>query len=188
MNNLKISAVPVLLFVASSTLVSLTLVLTGCADRESADRTASSSSSSEPHADHDHDHGHGDHSKKAGPNGGHLIELGRDHAWHAELTDDHATNTVTIYMLDADMKPMPIEQTSISLTLMQIGESKTFELAGDGSKFSLSDESMLEMLEEEGTQGKLRVMIDGTPLTGTFSHHEHEEHEHGDHDHGDHDH
>ena len=135
--------------------------------------------SEDDHEGHDHseaghdEHGHAEH---VAPNGGHLIELGRDHAYHAELTDDHSTDTVTIYMLDGDLKTMPTQQTSVQLVLTADGKTESFELKGDGSEFSASSSEMLEMLEADGATGKLRVTIDGKPMTGSF---EHEEHDHG---------
>ena len=132
------------------------------------------------HSDADHDehgdHGHGGHTA---PHGGTLIELGREHAYHAELTDDHATDTVTIYLLDGDLKPISTEQTSVTLALTADGKTESYDLKGEGSEFSASSPEMLEMLEADGATGKLRVTIDDKPLTGSF---DHEEHEHG-HDH-----
>ncbi len=133
---------------------------------------------------HDNDaHGHDDHAS-AGPHGGHIVELGHDHSHHAELTDDHSTDTVTVYLLDKELKATKTDQTSVTLVLTADGQSESFELSGDGSKFSASDARMLELLEADGAAGKIRATIDGKAINGSFTHHEHEAHEHGhDHDH-----
>ena len=43
-----------------------------------------------PDAHEGHDHSAADHTA---PHGGHLIELGPNHEYHAELVDDHKTET-----------------------------------------------------------------------------------------------
>ena len=137
---------------------------------------------------HDHDgddHGHDHHAAQhaaGGPHGGHIIELSHDHSHHAELTDDHSTDTVTVYMLDKDLKQTKTEQTSVTLVLTADGKTESFELNGDGSMFSASSPLMLELLEADGAKGKLRVNIDGKAMSGSFSHDEHGHDDHG-HDH-----
>ena len=42
------------------------------------------------------DHSKGEHSHRGGANGGHLIELGSDEAFHAELIHDDTTHRVSI--------------------------------------------------------------------------------------------
>lgn len=130
------------------------------------------------HEDHE-DHGH-DHSSTDSPHGGQIIDLGRDHEYHAELTDDHDSESITIYILDGKMESHQIKSDSISLTLISGDDAQTFELAsqeqtaGGHSSFTLSDEAAFDMLEAEGTEGKLRVEIDGKPFTGSFDHHHHD--------------
>ena len=122
---------------------------------------------------------HADHGD-TGEHGGHIIELGSDHEYHAELVDDHKTETVTVYMMDGDMKPLSIEQTAVTLILTAGDESQTYELpaaAGSTSEFSLSDKELLKMMDAENASGKLRVTIDDKPFSGTFDHHAHD-HEH----------
>lgn len=165
--------------------VSAGLLLTGCG--ESIPPQKRPPAATDDHG-HDHDgggHGHSDHETQhpaEGPHGGHIIELSHDHSCHAELTDDHSTDTVTVYMLDMDLKPTKTDQTSVTLVLTADGKTDSFELAGDGSKFSASNPAMLELLESDGATGKLRVKIDGKAMSGSFSHHEHHDDDHG-HDH-----
>jgi hypothetical protein len=146
----------------------------------------------DPHAGHDHsagehddheghDHAAHDHSPK---HGGHLIELGRNHEYHAELVDDHKTESITIYMMDSHMESLTVNQASISLVLTAGNKTETFELMasqpGGSSKFASSDAKMMEMIEGEEVKGKLRVTIDGKPFSGTFDHHGHGHEEGGD--------
>ncbi len=136
--------------------------------------------------DHDHSHEHG----AEGPHGGHLIELGRNHKYHAELVEHDATQTVTIHILDTHMESLAIEQPSVSLSLTADGSSKTFELnavaadaASGGSRFETADKELFQMLESHGeVTGKLRVTIEGAPYVGTLDHHEHD-HDHSTHNH-----
>ena len=123
------------------------------------------SESSHAHdADHGHGHGHG----RSSTRGGQIVDLGRDHQFHDE--------SITVYMLDSDLKDLEIDAPSISLTLMLGEEIKTFKLIaaeGDGSYFTIKDEMAFEMIETDGTEGKLRVEIDGKPFTGSFAHQDH---------------
>jgi len=133
------------------------------------------------HDGDDHGHSHGDESQEHGhdsPRGGQIIELGRDHSFHAELTDNHDDESITIYILDGRMKDKKISAETISLTLMAGDAAETFELAagtesGKGSSYTISDETAFDMLESSGTVGKLRVTIDDKPYMGTFEHDEH---------------
>ena len=125
------------------------------------------------HGDHDgHDHAAHDHTAK---HGGHLIEIGRNHEYHAELVDDHKTESITVYMMDSHMEPLTVKSSSISLVLTAGDETKTFELMasqpGGSAEFKSSDAKMMEMIEGEDVKGKLRVTIDGKPFSGTFDHH-----------------
>ena len=131
----------------------------------------------EEHGDHE-DHGH-DHSSSAAPHGGQIIDLGREGKYHAELTDNHENESITIYLLDGNMEGAQINANSISLTLMTGDDAQTFDLTpqqqtGDGVlSFTISDETAFNMLQAEGTGGKLRVEIDGKPFSGSFDHHDH---------------
>ena len=124
-----------------------------------------------------HDHGASDHSA---PHGGHLIELGHAHEYHAELVDDHETESIMIYIMDGDMKPLAINQASVSLVLTAGDNTRTFELPASqtesSSEFSSSDETLMAMIDTKGVTGKLRVTINDKQMSGAFEHHEHHEH------------
>lgn len=121
-----------------------------------------------------HDHAHADH---AAPHGGHLIDLGRNHEYHAELVDDHESEAITIYIMDGDLKPLAIKQSSVSLVLTAGDNTQTFELPGtnpeSSSEFTSSDEKLMGMIDTRGVTGKLRVTINDKPFSGSFEHHEH---------------
>ena len=124
--------------------------------------------------DDGHDESAHDHSPK---HGGHLIEIGRNHEYHAELVDDHKTESVTIYMMDSHMEPLTLAESSISLVLTAGDKTETFELLGTqpggSASFSSNDAKMMAMIEGEDVKGKVRVSIDGKPFSGAFEHHGH---------------
>ena len=159
----------------------------GCDQPKPTDNSAASTNdhghshdgeSHEGHEDHE-DHGH-DHSSISAPHGGQIIDLGREGKYHAEMTDNHDTESITIYLLNGKMERTQVDTGSISLTLMSGDDAQTFDLTpqlqtGDGFlSFTISNQAAFEMLEAEGTEGKLRIEIDGTPFTGTFMHHDHD--------------
>ncbi len=172
--------------------LALSVVSGGCDSQQSGDQATIEISGPPPASGgHDHDHAHGE--EHEGPHGGHVIELGRNHEYHAELVDDDNAGTVTIYILDKDLKELPIDKQSITLNLMVEGEPKMFELKAPGgsdtmaSRFDATDEAAFEALHEHGASGKLRVTIKGSSYSGDVEHHDHHHGDH-DHDHGDHDH
>ena len=170
--------------------LALSMFATGCAKQtpnEAVEVAGSPPAGGHEHDGHDHDgHGHGD--EHQGPHDGHVIELGRNHEFHAELVEDEAASMVTVYMLDKDLKELAIDQSSIVMNLKVDGEGKTFELTavgasgGKASRFDAVDRSLFEALHEHEATGKLSVMINGTPYSGEVEHHHHGDHD--DHDHG----
>ena len=126
-----------------------------------------------------------DHSAR---HGGHLIEIGRNHEYHAELVDDQKSQTVTIYMLDSHMESLTLNEPSIDLVLTENDVTESFVLTaiqtGGSSEFVSSDEAMLELFKDKTVKGKLRVNIEGKPFSGSFDHHPHDDDEsHAEHDH-----
>ena len=172
-------------------LLAISMFAIGCTNPDAnKNGSADVHSESDGHDDHDHDHDHAahDHTPK---HGGHLIEIGRNHEYHAELVDDHKTETVTVYMLDSHMEALTVKQASISLVLTAGDNTQTFELMasqpGGSDHFTSNDTKLMEMLDNEDVQGKLRVTIGGKPFSGTFDHHAHD-HDHEGHDHEGHNH
>lgn len=152
-----------------------TLMYSGCNGKPAGDKPAA-------HAEHE-EHAH----PSEGPHHGHLIELGQEE-YHAELVHDAATKTVTIYLLDGSAsKPVPISEPDVIVNMVVEGTPIQAKLtaspqegdpAGQASRFSISDEKLLESLEAERASGRLNVTIGGKPYTGEIKHQRHEEHEH----------
>ncbi len=114
-----------------------------------------------------------------GPHGGHLIELGRDHKFHAELVEDHETDSISVYILDGNMKEYPIAEPDVTLAVSVGVGSGAYVLPavepkdGKTARFDVTDEKLHKQMESEGAEIKLRVTIDGTPYTGTLKSHKH---------------
>ena len=154
-------------------IVAVSLFAIGCGQTTTSKTNESDpQKKDDPHAGHDH--AADDHTPK---HGGHLIEIGRNHEYHAELVDDHKTESVTIYMMDSHMEPLTLKESSISLVLTAGDKTETFELLGiqpgGSASFSSNDAKLMAMIEGEDVKGKVRVNIDGKPYSGAFEHHGH---------------
>lgn len=163
-------------FLAMLAMATFSFASVGCDDgTSSGDDPKVGQQGEDDHAEHDHSaHDH------AAPHGGHLIELGRDHQYHAELVDDHKTDTATIYMLDADMKPMKHDAESVTLVLTAGGDTVTFKLSantgGGPGEYTSQEPGLFKLLDAAGATGKVRTDIGGKPFTGSFEHHAHGDH------------
>ncbi len=145
------------------------LAFAGCGNTAQQATVEKTSSAKHAHAD-------------VGPHRGHLIELG-DERYHAELTHDDATKTVTIYLLDSEAKnPVAIPAAEIVLNLVIAGQPLQAKLAaapqqgdpaGQASRFSITDEKVLEAHDAPQTRGRLNVTIDGKTYSGVVENHEH---------------
>lgn len=176
----------ILSITAALAMLFCTVVFSGCDSSMPPQDAATTDSSANDHG-HDHtaqsdlhddaDHGHHNH---AAPHGGQVVELGHDHRLHAEIVDDHDNESIAIYMLDGDLKPLQIDATTISLILIVGDNAETFEAAAQESSnveeafFVIDDASAFELIETAGVQGKLRVTIEGQPYSGTFDGHDHD--------------
>lgn len=127
------------------------------------------------------DHGHHDRAEhRDGPHGGQVIELGRNHEYHGELVEHEQSGTVIVFVLDADLNEMAIDQPSVVMDLSVAGRPTSFELTavdqfdGRASRFEASSRDLFEALHQNEATGKLRVVIDGTPYLGDVEHHHHE--------------
>jgi hypothetical protein len=147
---------------------------------------------------HAHAHGHGE----KGPHGGNAVELGKGHKYHVEMVDDDDAGSVSIYILDGELKKeVPIEAAEITLNVTVKGKPEFFKLAASGAKdgkasrFDSTDKRLFEIIEgevDEKAKGRLSVTIGGEQMTAEFKSFEHEhehkegeEHKEGD-DHDDH--
>jgi hypothetical protein len=150
-----------------------TMVFSGC--------NSSPQSASKADKD-DHAHEAGAHPEE-GPHHGHLIELGQEE-YHAELTHDDATKTVSIYLLDKEAKES-VAIADVEIVLNIVVDSKPLQVklaaapqdgdaAGKSSRFSIVNEDVLEALEAPTTTGRLNVSIGGKSYVGKVEHHDHE--------------
>ena len=100
--------------------------------------------------------------------------------YHIEWTHDDDSGTVTIYVLDAEMKKV-VKADSAKIST-KIKEPKNYDLEpveqdGD-SFFELKDGSLLATLSTvgEGVSATIEVVIDGKTFTQAFT--EHSGHKH----------
>lgn len=162
-------------------------LLPGCGNSVPVDPHSSEPADAHGHGD---DHGDGnthDHASE-GPHHGHLIELGNG-KFHAELV--HDSSSVSIYILDEAAKnTTPIDATEITVNLRHDGKPEQFKLAaapkdgepaGKSSQFTLQSSDLAKHLDDESSEARLSVIIEGTPYTGSLSH-AHDSHDHGSHD------
>ena len=153
--------------------------------------SAPDSAADKGHTEHDgHDHGEKGEAHahpSEGPHHGHLIELGKEE-FHAELTHDDATKTITVYLLDHEAKA-PVTSTDAEIVLNLVVDGKPLQAklaaapqesdpAGSASRFSITDEKVLEALEAPKTTGRLNVTIADKAYTGSVEHHDHDHDEH----------
>jgi hypothetical protein len=168
------------------TFASITMMLAGCpAPTTTTPSTGGASGGGT--TEHAHEH------PSEGPHQGHLIELGNNEEYHAELVDNHDTHTVTIYLLDgAAKKAVTSAETELAINLIVDGKPAQFTLpavpqdddpAGESSRYEIVDQALCEALDAEKTTGRMNVTIAGKPFTGQIEHHAHGDHEHHDHDH-----
>ena len=136
----------------------------------------------------DHGHGHDEHGHPTeGPHHGVLVELGNEE-YHAEVTHDDATGTVTVYLLDASAeKTVTSDATEITINVKHGDKPEQFKLsaqpqdgepAGQSSRYSLTDKELAEHLHEEGTAPRISLMIGGKPFSGAIPHEDHAGHDH----------
>lgn len=165
--------------------ISALFAFVGCGDTN--EPAGSAPAPTAGHSDADgHAHEEGAHAEE-GPHHGHLIELGEEE-YHAELTHDEASKTVSVYLLGKDAKSaVAIADPEITLNLVVDGKPVQAKLTaapepgdaqGQASRFTLKDEAVLEALEAPKTTGRLNVTIAGKSYAGTVEHHEHGEHGH----------
>lgn len=126
--------------------------------------------------DHSHDHekdtaatpGHAEH----GPHQGELIELGA-HVAHLEVLHDEDAGTITLYSLDAELKPIALTKAPVLNLPTSAGQKQVVATArgGSSSEWVFSDPA----LKGEPEGARLRVVLNGVTYTPDLPHH-HEGH------------
>ncbi|MEP3481349.1 MAG: hypothetical protein ABJZ55_19060 [Fuerstiella sp.] len=137
------------------------------------------------HAGHNH--------PSEGPHHGDLVELGNEE-YHGEVVHNEDAETLEIYILDgAATKQVAIDATDLTINVSHDGKPEQFTLtakpdegdeAGKSSRFVSDDKELMEHLDEEGTNPRMVVKINGKSYRGEITHsHDHEGHDHGHDDH-----
>jgi len=136
---------------------------------------------------HEHTHSHGGGHSHDGLHGGEAVplstgEAGEEHAYHAELTHDDDTETVSIYILDVK-RDVPIAVDTVKLMLNVGKETPTFLFTakdprdGKSSRFDCTEKKLFELIEgeHEEANGQIVVEIDGKMYSGKIKELHHEE-------------
>jgi hypothetical protein len=167
-------------------------LLVGCGTK--AGNVAPNASVAENHHEGDgHDHSSAEHSH-FGPHGGHIIELGSNDAFHAELLHDDKTHRVAVYILDGKAtNSVPISQSELLVNIVSGGNPKQFKLSAVSQQdepqdmascFQAENVELCTALDAENCKGRLAVNIEGKQYVGEIEQHDHDDHEHA--SHGDH--
>lgn len=141
------------------------------------------------HDDHDHDHGHDhgsdghdhDHDQgeaaHAAPHGGHLIEMGHEHQFHAELVEDQDAGALTIHFYDGDLQPLAVDPQTVTLVVTAGDQVLTVQFSEAGTEpvaqLVHRDAALLTALKADAAV-KLRASMGGKAFTGTMDHHDHD--------------
>jgi hypothetical protein len=166
--------------VLNAVLLTAALAFAGCNQGDDT-RTFSDADDVAHTDDHAHEHAHG-------PHDGHLVELGGED-YHAEVTLDAASRRLTVYILDAELKPLPTDAQSVSVRLKLGDETKEITLPaqpqatdgeGKSSQFAMTEGALPESIKDaEGLEGEVVVSIGGTQYRGAVTHdhgHDHDAH------------
>jgi hypothetical protein len=121
---------------------------------------------------------HGDEHEH-GPHEGQVLELADD--LHAELCLDDKTDTVTVYILDKDLKETSVEVKEAVLEFVVVGQTVSFTLPavgatadGKASKLELSDQGLAGSLDsKDDLKPKLKITIAGKESVVPFKFHHH---------------
>lgn len=155
-------------------LVSCLIGAIGCSRGTSPDAGSKQTSG------HSHSHSHGGHAH--GPHGGHIVEFDTDD-YHAEISQDDESQTVGIYVLDADgseVTALPVASTTVSLIVAIDEEPAEFQLEatpspgdGDGksSYFQLKSEPLWKAVAgviELKRPPELKLTIGDKTFTGAI--------------------
>ncbi len=141
--------------------------LTACGDSEDSHDHESNPAAASGHAEH-------------GPHGGELIELG-DHVAHLEVVHDDDSGTITLYSLDADLKPTTLSKAPVLNFVAGSGPKQVTATPKGGSKseWVFSDPA----LKGEPEGARLRVVLNGVTYAPDLPHHHEGDDPHAGHDH-----
>lgn len=144
------------------------LALTGCGSQDDYQDYSNAEKTPDAHAHPEH-----------GPNGGHLIELGK-HEYHAEVVMDAKTRAISIYMFGHDLdEKLPIPAEEIVLELEDGEEEIMLTLVPDplegetegASRFTVKGDEVPESLDDiEKLHGHFHVDIKDKEYVGELAH------------------
>lgn len=122
--------------------------------------------------------GENDDHPTEGLHGGTLLEVGKDHAFHAEFLFDRDKKSVTIHILDGTgKKAKPIAAKEVIISANHHGEQETHKLPakpmdgetdGKSSRFESNADDLVHVLREKGTNPKLLFTVDGKTRSGAI--------------------
>jgi hypothetical protein len=169
-------------FSATCLVVLVTSLMAGC----NSGALAPPDASDKHHAGDSHDQA-GEHSHW-GPHGGHLIELGANEEFHAEILHDDDTHRVTVYILDGNAQhAVPISQPQLVINMVNGGNPRQFKLASappsadvhaTSSCFETQDPELCQALDDANAKGRVTVNINGKQFVGEIEGHSHDAHGH----------
>ena len=152
--------------------LSLLLFIIGC---QSYDDVAQNYSDADQSQKQEHDYGHG-----KGPNGGHLLALGKEE-YHAEFVFDPETKKTTLYITGKDYhEPQPIKAEEVFLEL-KVGEEIAEvpfmaaplegEKDGESSRFELPGDQLPEGITgEEEFYGTVHITVGEKEYSAVITH------------------
>ena len=156
--------------------VTASLVLVGCGEKDASNNSSDDTSAAG-------DSAHTPHGE-VGPHEGLLIELGD--SYHAEIVADHDSHTLTVYLLDGQVKKLQeIDATALTVSVFKDGEFVDYALnASDApDAFSLDDIELCHMFDhDEDVKARIKATISGEEVVGKYDHEAHGDSEpHDDH-------
>ena len=163
---------------ATILIVLSTLLWHGGCNSQPAPQPKSSQDDAKPAAHTEAAHNH----PQAGPNGGKLIELGKNEAYHAEWIGDDESGQVRIFILDGSAKKeLPIPTTPpIVISAKLADDELEYQLeavkpTGDPAmtaEFEIVNKQLVTLLRQigHGVTAHLNVDIEGQAYRGEFPH------------------
>lgn len=144
-------------------------ILTGCGKSKTGDDKSKSGKSTKLN-----DGGHG----TEGLHGGTILEVGKDHQYHAEFLIDWEKKTVTIHILDETAKNVkPIKASEVTIALTHGGEQEKFQLKarpvkgekdGMSSPFEITSDDLTHDLTHDDANPRLLFTVDGKTRSGSI--------------------
>lgn len=144
-------------------------VLSGCGKSKTGDDKSNSEKTTKS--------GIGGHATE-GLHGGTILEVGRDHTYHAEFLIDWEKETVTVHILDeTGNKVKPIKASEVTIALTHDGEQEKFQLKAKpvegetdnmSSRFEITSGDLIHDLSHDDANPHLLFTVDGKIRRGNI--------------------